>query len=155
MQILAEICQNRIAGKDDFFQKSSVAQIKKCEANESWIITQVMFLIFLKHFDVLAERNIFFSGSTEICFRTATSPNHTTSLLEVTLGTKNEIKKIRRGCYRSNNFQDSKKTKETERKQRENKVGCLPQALFSNAFQLGMKNEPSIIIQFEEFDFII
>jgi hypothetical protein len=29
MQIMAEICQNRTAGKDQFFQKSSVAQIKK------------------------------------------------------------------------------------------------------------------------------
>ena len=33
MQILAEICQNRTAGKDDFFQKSSVAQIKKFKIN--------------------------------------------------------------------------------------------------------------------------
>jgi hypothetical protein len=29
MQIVAEICQNRTAGKDQFFRKSSVAQIKK------------------------------------------------------------------------------------------------------------------------------
>jgi hypothetical protein len=35
MQILAEICQNRTSGKDQFFQKSSVAQIKKCKTNES------------------------------------------------------------------------------------------------------------------------
>jgi hypothetical protein len=31
MQIVAEICQNKTAGKDRFFQKSSVAQIKKCK----------------------------------------------------------------------------------------------------------------------------
>ena len=30
MQIVAEICQNRTARKDQFFQKSSVAQIEKC-----------------------------------------------------------------------------------------------------------------------------
>jgi hypothetical protein len=29
MQIVAKICQNRTAGKDQFFQKSSVAQIEK------------------------------------------------------------------------------------------------------------------------------
>jgi hypothetical protein len=29
MQIVAEICQNKIAGKDQFFRKSSIAQIKK------------------------------------------------------------------------------------------------------------------------------
>jgi hypothetical protein len=35
MPIVAEICQNRTAGKDHFFQKSSVAQIEKCKTNES------------------------------------------------------------------------------------------------------------------------
>jgi hypothetical protein len=35
MQIVAEICQNRTVGKDQFSQKSSVAQIKKCKTNES------------------------------------------------------------------------------------------------------------------------
>jgi hypothetical protein len=39
MQIVAEICQNRRAGKDQFFRKSSVAQIEKCKTNESYIIT--------------------------------------------------------------------------------------------------------------------
>jgi hypothetical protein len=39
MQIVAEICQNRTAGKDRFFWKSSVVQIKKCKTNESFIIT--------------------------------------------------------------------------------------------------------------------
>ena len=34
MQKMAEIYQNRTAGKDEFFRKSSVAQIKKCETNE-------------------------------------------------------------------------------------------------------------------------
>jgi hypothetical protein len=35
MQIVAKIYQNRTAGKDQFFQKSSVAQIEKCKANGS------------------------------------------------------------------------------------------------------------------------
>jgi hypothetical protein len=35
MQIVAEICQNGIAGKDYFLRKSSVAQIEKCKSNES------------------------------------------------------------------------------------------------------------------------
>jgi hypothetical protein len=35
MQIVAKICQKKTAGKDRFFQKSSVAQIEKCKSNES------------------------------------------------------------------------------------------------------------------------
>jgi hypothetical protein len=35
MQIVAEICQNRTTGEDQFLQKSSVAQIEKCKTNES------------------------------------------------------------------------------------------------------------------------
>jgi hypothetical protein len=35
MQIVAEIDQNRTIGKDQFFPKSSVAQIEKCKTNES------------------------------------------------------------------------------------------------------------------------
>jgi hypothetical protein len=35
MQIVAEIYQNRTVGKDNFFRKSSVAQIEKCKPNES------------------------------------------------------------------------------------------------------------------------
>jgi hypothetical protein len=35
MQIEAEICQDRTAGKDQFIRKSSVAQIEKCKTNES------------------------------------------------------------------------------------------------------------------------
>jgi hypothetical protein len=38
-QIVAEICQNRIADKGRFFQGPSVAQIEKCKTNESLEIT--------------------------------------------------------------------------------------------------------------------
>jgi hypothetical protein len=44
---------------------------------------------------------------------------------------KNEIKRIRRGRYRGNNFQDSTK----EKVLKEN-MGYLPRVLFFNAFQL-------------------
>ena len=50
---------------------------------------------------------------------------------------KNEIKRIRRGHYNSNNFQDS-----TKRKNNRNKtLGYLPRVLFFNAFQLGAERE--------------
>jgi hypothetical protein len=45
----------------------------------------------------------------------------------------NEIKRIRRGNYSSNNFQDSNKRKITEKKI----MGYLPRVLFFNAFELG------------------
>jgi hypothetical protein len=37
MQIVAEIFQNRITGKDRVFRKSSVAQIELCSTNKSYI----------------------------------------------------------------------------------------------------------------------
>jgi hypothetical protein len=45
----------------------------------------------------------------------------------------NEIKRIRRGYYSSNNFQDSNKRKSTEKKT----MDYLPRVLFFNAFELG------------------
>jgi hypothetical protein len=45
---------------------------------------------------------------------------------------KNEIKRIRRGCYRGNSFQDS-----TKEKLQKLNMGYLPRVLFFNAFQLG------------------
>jgi hypothetical protein len=45
---------------------------------------------------------------------------------------KNEIKKIRRVHYSSNNFQDSTKRKSTENKT----LGYLPRVVFFNAFEL-------------------
>jgi hypothetical protein len=46
---------------------------------------------------------------------------------------KNEIKMISRGHSSSNNFQDSTKRKNTERKT----LGYLPRVLLFNAFELG------------------
>jgi hypothetical protein len=40
---------------------------------------------------------------------------------------------IRRGYHRGNNFQDSNKSKSTEKKT----MGYLPRVLFFNAFELG------------------
>jgi hypothetical protein len=45
----------------------------------------------------------------------------------------NEIKRIRRGHYSSNNFQESNKIKSTGKKT----LGYLPRVLFFNAFELG------------------
>jgi hypothetical protein len=45
----------------------------------------------------------------------------------------NKIKRIRRGHYSSNNFQDSNKRKRTKSKT----MGYLPRVLFFNAFELG------------------
>ena len=49
---------------------------------------------------------------------------------------KNKIKRIRRGYYCRNNFQDS--TKENNRNKT---LGYLPRVLFFNAFQLGAKRD--------------
>jgi hypothetical protein len=83
----------------------------------------------------------FLRCSTEIYFRTATSPNLTFLQLEVLLGTKKEIKMIRRGHYSSNNFQDS-----TKRKSTENKIlSYLPRVLFFNAFEPGTESGNQVI----------
>jgi hypothetical protein len=79
--------------------------------------------------------------TAEICFRTATSPNLTFLQLEVLLGTKNEIKMIRRGHYSSNDFQDSTKRKSTKTKA----SGYLPSVLFFNAFELGAESGNQVI----------
>jgi hypothetical protein len=68
----------------------------------------------------------FLRCSTENCFRIATSPNLTSLKLEASLGKKNEIKRIRRGYYSSNNFQDSNKRKSTESKN----IGLSPKSAF-------------------------
>jgi hypothetical protein len=48
----------------------------------------------------------------------------------------NEIKRIRRGYYTSNNLQDSSKRKRTKSKT----MGYLPGVLFFNAFELGAES---------------
>jgi hypothetical protein len=53
---------------------------------------------------------------------------------------KNEIKKIRRGHYSSNNFQDSTERKSTEKKT----LSYLPRVLFFNAFELGAKSKNKV-----------
>jgi hypothetical protein len=78
--------------------------------------------------------------STEICFRTASSPNLTFLQLEVLLGTKSEIKMIRRGHYSRNNFQDSTKRK----KSTEKKTLGYPRVLFFNAFELCVETKNQV-----------
>jgi hypothetical protein len=53
---------------------------------------------------------------------------------------KNEIKRIRRGHYSINNFQDSTKRKSTEKKT----LGYLPRVLFFNAVELGAESENQV-----------
>jgi hypothetical protein len=53
---------------------------------------------------------------------------------------KNEIKMIRKDHYSSNNFQDSTKRKNTEKKI----LGYLPRVLFFNAFELGTKSRNQV-----------
>jgi hypothetical protein len=52
-----------------------------------------------------------------------------------------KIKRIRRGYYSSNNFQDSNKRKSTENKT----IGYLPRVLFFNAFELGAESGNQVI----------
>jgi hypothetical protein len=77
----------------------------------------------------------FLRCSAEICFRTATSPNLTSLKLEVLIRTKTK------GHYISNNFQDSNKTKSTEKKT----LGYLPRVLFFNAFEQGAESGNQVI----------
>ena len=53
----------------------------------------------------------FFAVPAQNLFSNNNFPESFFPPLEVTLGTKTETKRIRRGYYRGNNFQDSKKTK--------------------------------------------
>jgi hypothetical protein len=53
----------------------------------------------------------------------------------------NKIKRIRRGYYSSNNFQDSNKSKSTESKI----MGYLLRVLFFNAFELGAESAKQVI----------
>jgi hypothetical protein len=53
----------------------------------------------------------------------------------------NEIKRIRRGYYSSNNFQDSNKIKSTESK----RMGYLLRVLFFNAFELDTESANQVI----------
>jgi hypothetical protein len=80
-QILAEICQNRTADKDQIFRGFSIAQIKKCITNESLDIT--WGICTTNRWSKRCTENF-----TDICFRTATSPNLTSLKLEASLGTK-------------------------------------------------------------------
>jgi hypothetical protein len=54
---------------------------------------------------------------------------------------KNKIKRIRRGYYSSNNFQDSNKRKRTESKT----MGYLRRVLLFNAFELGTESANQVI----------
>jgi hypothetical protein len=75
----------------------------------------------------------FLRCSTKNSFGTATSPNLYLTQIRGFSWHNNKIKKIRRGHYSSNDFQDSNKRESTEKKI----LGYLPRVLFFNAFELG------------------
>jgi hypothetical protein len=86
-QIVAEICQNRTAGKDRFFRGFFVAQIEMCKTNESLKITWGICSRNRRSKRYSENFHDFLQYSMKICFRTATSPNLTSLKLEVLLGT--------------------------------------------------------------------
>jgi hypothetical protein len=133
---VAEICQNRTADKGRFFEGLSVAQIKKCSANESLDIT--WGICTRNRRSKIHKENFyeFLRCSNENSFRTATSPNLYLTRIRGFSWHNNEIKRTRRGHYSSNDFQDSNKRKSTENKT----LGYLPRVFFFNAFELGAKN---------------
>jgi hypothetical protein len=75
----------------------------------------------------------------EICLWIATSPESYLLPIRGYSLRKNEIKRIRRVHYSSNNFQDSIK----EKLLKEN-MGYLPRVLFFNAFQLGAESKNQV-----------
>jgi hypothetical protein len=137
---VAEICQNRTADKGQFFRGFSVTQIKKCITNESLDITWGIFIRNRRSKRYSENFHEFLRCSTKICFRTVTSPNLTSLKLEASLE-NNKIKRIRRGYYSSNNFQESNKIKSTESKT----MGYLLRVLFFNAFELGAESANQVI----------
>jgi hypothetical protein len=84
---VAEIYQNRIAEKGQFFRRPSIAQIEKCKTNESLDITWGMCMRNRRSKRYSENFQEFLRCSAEICFRTATSPNLTSLKVEVLLGT--------------------------------------------------------------------
>jgi hypothetical protein len=135
-QILAEICKNRTADKGRIFEGFSVAQIKKCSTNESLDISWGICTRNLRYKRYTENLYEFLRCSTENSFRTATSPNLYLTQIRDFSWHNNEIKRIKRGHYGSNDFQDSNKRKSTKNKT----LGYLPRVLFINAFELGAEN---------------
>jgi hypothetical protein len=69
------------------FLRTSVAQIEKCKTNKGLDITWGIFTRKIRSKRYFENFHEFLRCSTEICFRTATSPNLTSLKLEVLLGT--------------------------------------------------------------------
>jgi hypothetical protein len=130
---VAEICQNRTADKDRFFRGFFVAPIEKCKTNKSLEITWGICTRNRRSKSYSENFHEFLRCSTEICFKTATSPKSYLPQIRGSSWHNNEIKMIRRGHYSRNNLQDSNKIKITEN----NTLGYLPRVLFFNAFELG------------------
>jgi hypothetical protein len=140
---VAEICQNRTADKGRFFNGFSVAQIKKCSANESLDITWGICTRNRRSKIYTENFHEFLRYSTKNSFRTTTSPNLYLTQIRGFSWHNNEIKMIRIGHYSSNDFQDTNKRKSIENRT----LGYLPRVLFFNTFELGAENCESSIFR--------
>jgi hypothetical protein len=85
---VAEICQNRTAGKDQFFENLLLLKSKSTKTNESQAITWGMCTRNRRSKQHSENFHEFLRCSAGICFGTATSPNLTFHQLEVLVGTK-------------------------------------------------------------------
>jgi hypothetical protein len=125
MQIMAEIYQNRTAGKDQFFKKSSVAQIEKYRTNKNYIIT---WGTCTKNHRSIRRTGDFFMNFYSEAQKSVRDNNFPKSYLSPIRGYswhKNKIKMIRRGHYSSSHFKDSTTRKSTKRK-----YGLSPKSAF-------------------------
>jgi hypothetical protein len=102
---------NRTPGKDRFFQKSSVAQIEKYNTNKKVDNNlghahkkfQINTMFWL--------RELIFLVAAQNQFWDSNFPKSYLLPIRGYSWHKNKIKRIRRGCCRGNNFQDSTKEK--------------------------------------------
>jgi hypothetical protein len=125
-QILAEIYQNRTADKGRIFEGFSVAQIQKCSSNESLDITWVICTRNFRSKRYTENFHKFLRCSIEKLFQDSNIPKSYLTQIRGFSWHKNKIKRIRRGHYSSNNFQDSNKRKRTECKN----IGLSPKSAF-------------------------
>jgi hypothetical protein len=132
---MAEICQNRTADKGQIFRGFLVNQIKKYITNESLYIT-----LGICTRNYRSKRYRIFTVEHQKRFQDNNIPKSYLTQIRGFSWHKNEIKRIRKGYYSSNNFQDSNKIKITKSKN----IG-LPRVLFFNAFELGAESANQVL----------
>src|SRR3954471_1854588 len=104
--------------------------------------------IYFRNFQTFWLGTRFFMVTAQNLSLDSNSPKFVPSSIRGYPWHKNEINKIRRGHYGSNDFQDSTKTKITENKH----WVIFQEVLFFNAFQLGAENKIQIkYVQVEKY----